>query len=63
MFKGRGTTVCNISETGDFDTSRRISFGEWIGTKRKTVLDEMSAFHEAIKAKIIQVVFVLRLGQ
>ena len=51
MLKERGTTVCNILETGGSDTSRRISFGEWIGTKRKTVLDEMSAFHEAIKAK------------
>ena len=52
--KERGTTFDNISEPGNFDTSRIISFGIKIGTKRETVLDEMSAFQEAIKVKIIQ---------
>ena len=50
----RTTSLGNISEPGNFDTSKRISFSDRIGTKRKTVLDEMSAFHEAIKGKIIQ---------
>ena len=54
MLKERGTTFDNISEQGSCDTSWSITFGEKIGTKRKTVLDEMSAFHEAIKAKIVQ---------
>ena len=54
LLKKRGTTFDNIPEQGSFDTSWRISFGEKIGTMRKTVLDEMSAFHEAIKAKIVQ---------
>ena len=40
--KERGTTFENTSEPGDFDTSRRITFGERIWTKRKTVLDEIS---------------------
>ena len=43
-----------ISELGNFDTSRRISFSDSIGTKEKTILDEIPAFHEAIKGKIIQ---------
>ena len=54
MSKERGTTFDNISECGNFDTSRRIRFGERIGKKRMTVLGEMSAFHGAIKTKIIQ---------
>ena len=52
MLKERGTTFGNISEPGNFNTSRRITFGERTGTK--TVLDEMSAFHEPLKANIIQ---------
>ena len=54
MLKERGTTFDNISEPDNFDPSRRITFGERSGTKRKTALDEISTFHEAIKAKIVQ---------
>ena len=55
MSKERGTTAFDsFSEPGSFDTSRRISFGERISTKWKTVSDKMSASHKAIKAKIIQ---------
>ena len=45
-----------ISESGNFDTSRRISFRtlEQRITKEKTILDEIPAFHEAIKGKIIR---------
>ena len=48
MLKERGTTSFdNTPEPGNFDTSKRISFSERIGTKWKTFLDEN------IKEKII----------
>lgn len=54
MSKKRLTTFDNISERGNFDTSRKICFGERLEQSVRHDMNEMSAFHEAIKEKIIQ---------